>query len=136
MQFFVCSLMFYFKRKETHFFKNYILYIPDHNLIQTASCTGHYNKSKHCLQSNAKDTPCNKGLASVNHQHQWEQTCIYGIHLEKKSLPLSSTTMKAGKFSTSIFHTASMPSSGNSCTSTFFMQFCARMAAGPPMEPR
>jgi oxygen-independent coproporphyrinogen-3 oxidase len=31
---------------------------------------------------------------------------------EKKSLPLSSTTMKAGKSTTSIFHTASMPSSG------------------------
>ena len=32
----------------------------------------------------------------------------------KKSLPLSSTTMKAGKSSTSIFQTASMPSSGYS----------------------
>jgi hypothetical protein len=31
---------------------------------------------------------------------------------EKKSLPLSSLTMKAGKSSTSIDHTASMPSSG------------------------
>ncbi len=30
----------------------------------------------------------------------------------KKSLPLSSTTTKAGKYSTSIFQTASMPSSG------------------------
>ena len=36
----------------------------------------------------------------------------------KKSLPLSSTTMKAGKSSTSIFQTASMPSSGYSSTST------------------
>ena len=40
----------------------------------------------------------------------------------KKSLPLSSTTMKAGKSSTSIFHTASMPSSGYSSTSTWRMQ--------------
>ena len=36
----------------------------------------------------------------------------------KKSLPLSSTTMKAGKSTTSIFQTASMPSSGYSRTST------------------
>ena len=36
----------------------------------------------------------------------------------KKSLPLSSTTMKAGKSSTSIRQTASMPSSGYSSTST------------------
>ncbi len=54
----------------------------------------------------------------------------------KKSLPLSSITMKAGKSSTSIFQTASMPSSGYSRTSTFLMQSCARRAAGPPMEPR
>ena len=32
----------------------------------------------------------------------------------KKSLPLSSMTMNAGKFSTSIFQIASMPSSGYS----------------------
>jgi hypothetical protein len=57
-------------------------------------------------------------------------------HLAKKSLPLSSTTTNAGKFSTLIFHTASMPSSGYSSTSTDLIEFCARMAAGPPMEPR
>ena len=54
----------------------------------------------------------------------------------KKSAPLSSTTMKAGKFSTSIRHTASIPSSGYSCVSTFLMQSCASRAAGPPIEPR
>ncbi len=54
----------------------------------------------------------------------------------KKSLPLSSTTMNAGKSSTSIFQTASMPSSSYSTTSTFLMQSWARRAAGPPMEPR
>src|SRR6476661_10927935 len=54
----------------------------------------------------------------------------------KKSLPLSSTTMKAGKSSTSIFQTASMPSSGYSRTSTLLMQSWARRAAGPPIEPR
>lgn len=106
------------------------------------------------------------------------------VSSEKKSLPLLSITMNAGKFSTSIFHTASIPSSGNSSTSTcynkarvqeamsiqpqvaraavvlqvtnvarspaqltrpepstkrnrtFLMQFFARMAAGPPMDPR
>ena len=54
----------------------------------------------------------------------------------KKSLPLSSVTMKAGKFSTWMRQMASMPSSGYSSTSTFLMQFLARMAAGPPIEPR
>jgi len=54
----------------------------------------------------------------------------------KKSFPLSSTTMKAGKPSTSIFQIASIPSSGYSTTSTCLMQFFARMAAGPPIDPR
>ncbi len=54
----------------------------------------------------------------------------------KRSLPLSSMTMKAGKSTTSIFQTASMPSSGNSTSSTFLMQSRARRAAGPPIEPR
>ena len=54
----------------------------------------------------------------------------------KKSLPLSSTTMNAGKSTTSIFHTASMPSSGYSSTSTCLMLSSARRAAGPPIEPR
>ena len=56
--------------------------------------------------------------------------------LPKKSLPLSSTTMKAGKSCTSIFQTASMPSSGYSSTSTFLMFSWASTAAGPPIEPR
>ena len=54
----------------------------------------------------------------------------------KKSLPLSSTTMNAGKSRTSIFHTASIPSSGYSSTSTLVMQSLASRAAGPPIEPR
>ena len=54
----------------------------------------------------------------------------------KKSLPLSSTTMKAGKSSTSIFQTASMPSSSYSSTDTEVMQSWASRAAGPPIEPR
>jgi hypothetical protein len=49
---------------------------------------------------------------------------------------LSSVTMKAGKFSTWMRQIASMPSSGYSSTSTFLMQFLARIAAGPPIEPR
>jgi len=56
--------------------------------------------------------------------------------LAKKSLPLSSTTMNAGKSTTSIFHTASMPSSGYSSISTFLMQSSASLAAGPPIDPR
>ena len=54
----------------------------------------------------------------------------------KKSFPLSSTTMKAGKSSTSMRQTASMPSSGYSSTSTLRMKSCARRAADPPIEPR
>ena len=54
----------------------------------------------------------------------------------KKSLPLSSVTMKAGKFSTSMRQIASMPSSGYSMHSTFLMQCSARLAAAPPIEAR
>ena len=58
------------------------------------------------------------------------------VRLVKKSFPLSSTRMKAGKFSTRIFHTASIPSSGNSTTSCDLMCSLASKAAGPPAEPR
>ena len=60
----------------------------------------------------------------------------YNPMVLKKSLPLSSTRMKAGKSTTSIFQMASMPSSGYSTHSILLMFSCARMAAGPPMEPR
>src|SRR5260221_11345774 len=56
--------------------------------------------------------------------------------LAKKSLPLSSTTTKAGKSTTSMRQIASMPSSGYSTTSTCLMQSCAKRAAGPPIEPK
>ena len=62
--------------------------------------------------------------------------CTGVLTRSKKSLPLSSTTMKAGKSSTSILQTASMPSSGYSSTSTLRMQSWARRAAGPPIDPR
>ena len=48
----------------------------------------------------------------------------------KKSLPLSSTRMKAGKSTTLIFQMASIPSSGYSTHSMLLMLFWARMAAG------
>ena len=54
----------------------------------------------------------------------------------KKSLPLSSTMMKAGKSRTVILKIASIPSSGNATVSTFVIQSLPRRAAGPPMEPR
>ena len=54
----------------------------------------------------------------------------------KKSFPLSSTRIKAGKFSTSIFQIASIPNSGYSRHSTFLMLFCANIAAGPPILPK
>ena len=62
--------------------------------------------------------------------------CFGAVTSAKKSLPLSSTTMNAGKSRTSIRHTASMPSSGYSSTSTLVMQSCASLAAAPPMDPR
>ena len=54
----------------------------------------------------------------------------------KKSFPLSSTRMKAGKSTTSIAQMASIPSSGYSRTSTFRMCSSASSAAGPPGDPR
>ena len=60
----------------------------------------------------------------------------YNPNRLKKSLPLSSTRMYAGKFSTSIFQTASIPSSGKSMHSIFLMFSSASTAAGPPMDPR
>jgi len=54
----------------------------------------------------------------------------------KKSLPLSSVTMKAGKSSTSMRQIASMPSSGYSMHSTLLIECSARLAAVPPMEAR
>ena len=57
-------------------------------------------------------------------------------HSAKKSFPLSSTMMNAGKFSTRISRMASMPSSSKATTFTLLMLSLARIAAGPPMEPR
>src|SRR3954451_11727019 len=54
----------------------------------------------------------------------------------KKSFPLSSITMKAGKSTTSMRQIASMPSSGYSSVSTFLMQCSAKFAAAPPMLAR
>ena len=59
-----------------------------------------------------------------------------GFRVLKKSLPLSSTRMNAGKSSTSIFHTASMPSSGYSTHSMLLIELCESTAATPPIEPR
>jgi hypothetical protein len=52
----------------------------------------------------------------------------------KKSFPLSSITMNAGKSTTSMRQIASMPSSAYSSVSTFLMQCSARFAAEPPIE--
>ena len=72
---------------------------------------------------------------------QWQVAAFrhsadYNPIVLKKSLPLSSTRMKAGKSTTSIFQMASMPSSGYSTHSMLLIFSWARMAAGPPMEPR
>ena len=47
---------------------------------------------------------------------------VQGFNCLKKSLPLSSTRMNAGKSSTSIFQTASMPNSGYSTHSIDLME--------------
>ena len=60
---------------------------------------------------------------------------VHGLSCLKKSLPLSSTNIKAGKFSTLIFHIASMPSSGYSTHSMLLMQLCDSTAATPPIVP-
>ena len=61
---------------------------------------------------------------------------VQGFSCLKKSLPLSSTRMNAGKSSTVIFQMASMPSSGYSTHSMLLMLLCDRTAATPPMVPR
>ena len=59
-----------------------------------------------------------------------------GFSCLKKSLPLSSTKMKAGKSTTLIFQIASMPNSGYSTHSMLLMLFIDRTAAGPPILPK
>ena len=44
--------------------------------------------------------------------------------------------IKAGNFSTSISHTASIPNSGNSKIFIFLIESKASFAAAPPMLPR
>ena len=60
----------------------------------------------------------------------------YRPNFLKKSLPLSSTRMKAGKSSTRIFQMASMPNSGYSTHSMLLILLWERTAATPPMVPR
>jgi putative dehydrogenase len=54
----------------------------------------------------------------------------------KKSFPLSSMMIKAGKSLTVILKMASMPNSGYSRVSTAVMHSFPRRAAAPPMDPR
>ncbi len=60
----------------------------------------------------------------------------YAYNSLKKSFPLSSTMINAGKFSTLILRTASIPRSSKSTTSTDLILFLAKIAAGPPIDPR
>ena len=71
-------------------------------------------------------------IFKVLHQHLQS----HGFNCLKKSLPLSSTRMKAGKSTTCIFQMASMPSSGYSTHSMLLMLFMESTAAGPPMLPK
>mgnify|MGYP006873064844 CR=1 FL=1 len=65
-----------------------------------------------------------------------EQEGDHGFNCLKKSLPLSSTKMKAGKSSTVIFQIASIPNSGYSTHSMLLMLLFDNTAATPPMVPR
>lgn len=92
---------------------------------------GERTAKKTCESRCARLLPFSRGeLAAQTYR------CHHMFHPEKKSLPLSSTRTKAGKFSTSIFQTASMPKSSNSTTSTFLMFSLANTAAAPPMLPK
>ena len=74
--------------------------------------------------------------ASLKAMRNFISAIIYSPILLKKSFPLSSTRMKAGKSSTRIFQMASIPSSGYSTHSMLLMLLCERTAATPPMVPR
>ena len=87
-------------------------------------------QSQQRSQDDSKDLE--RQIAPLRH----DSSADYRPIVLKKSLPLSSTRMKAGKSTTSIFQMASIPSSGYSTHSMLLMFSCARMAAGPPMEPR
>src|SRR6185437_5107054 len=68
------------------------------------------------------------GHRPIIRQGRWPMVStgdLRAVMSAKKSLPLSSTTMKAGKSRTSIRQTASIPSSGYSITSTLVMHSCA-----------
>ena len=97
-----------------------------------AAFSGLVRKSAERVAANTEARDTDAAYVCVSHV-----LLLYGrMKPEKKSLPLSSTTMNAGKFSTSMRHIASMPSSGYSWHSTLRMASLARRAAGPPMEPR
>lgn len=83
-----------------------------------------------------KNCPPSSALFSILFSSLVLVSVSYASSLANMSLPLSSTMMKAGKSTTSIFHTASMPHSGKAMHSTFLISSLARMAAGPPMLPR
>ena len=85
------------------------------------------------------------GVCSADARGSLGVPCVYprqawqgaqGLSCLKKSLPLSSTRMKAGKSSTVIFQMASMPNSGYSTHSIDLMELCESTAATPPMVPR
>lgn len=61
---------------------------------------------------------------------------VFSYKFWKKSFPLSSVIMKAGKFLILILRTASIPISGKSTTSTERMFSFAKIAAGPPIDPK
>ena len=61
---------------------------------------------------------------------------IHPRSFSKKSFPLSSTIINAGKSFMVIMNMASMPSSGYSTVSILVIHSFPSLAAGPPIEPR
>ena len=60
----------------------------------------------------------------------------FDYKFSKKSFPLSSVIINAGKSLMVILRTASMPISSKSTTSTDKMFSFAKIAAGPPIDPK
>lgn len=100
-----------------------------HLLPRRASCIA----AKHWVGSRLYEEMFKQALLEAEPENS---SHIYIFQSAKKSLPLSSTMIKAGKSSTSIRQTASIPSSSYSTTDTFLMAFSAKIAAAPPTLPR
>lgn len=97
--------------------------------------TAHTSIANHITGSSCCLVCCGVILSGQTGETSGHMSQHHIVQLEKKSFPLSSTRMKAGKFTTWIFQTASIPRSSNSTTSTLVMHL-AKTAAAPPTLPK